>query len=115
MTLDDLEAELRRWTFLPGYDFELKRLEPASIDGISLPWLKDSAVLLVHSRVPNSHNPTETIKVSSTSPVPFLVLEGRMTVGDWLRQVVHARMWHEADEWLKRDGEMIYNPHAKDR
>lgn len=115
MTLDELEAEIERWTFLPGYDFELKRLQAATIDGMRLSWLRDAAVLMIHSRVPNSYNPAETVKVSATVPVPTMVLEGRMPVDQWLRQAVHARMTHEADEWLKRDGVAVFDPHANGR
>lgn len=115
MTLDDLEAELARWTFLPGYSFRLRRNRPAVVDGIRL-FDYETAVFEIHSRVPNTYDPTETVDVVAAYPVPLELLARQPdSFRSWLQTTVHHRMCHEADEWLKRDGEMIFDPHQKDR
>ena len=115
MTLDEIEAELSRWTFMPGYRFVLRRNTPAVIDGIRL-FDHDAGILEIHSRVPDSHNPDRQIDVVATYPMPMnLFMHGPEQFTRWLRHAVQHRMSHEADEWLKRDGEMVFDPHANGR
>ncbi len=121
MTIDEMEAELARWTFMPGYRFELVRNRPARVlDADGRPWSlfaddREYVVLRIRSRVPNTYNPDEIIEVQANSPVPVeMIQRGHLTFGEWLRHVVHERMIHEADEWLKRDGVMVYDPHARE-
>jgi hypothetical protein len=115
VNLDEIEAELARWSFMPGWSFRLMVLEPMIVGGIRLR-AHTPAILKIVATVPNSYRPDETIKVESNAPVPVELFERHPEAfPGWLRQMVHARMCHEADEWLKRDGVMTYDPHAKER
>jgi hypothetical protein len=114
VNLDEIEAELGRWSFMPGWTFRLIVLEPAAIDGARLfdRWV---AILKITATVPNSYHPDETIKVESSAPVPVeMFARCPDAFPEWLRHIVHDRMSHEADEWLKRDGVMVHDPHAKE-
>jgi hypothetical protein len=116
LTYDMLRDELAHWTFLPGWRFGLRVLEPATFGGY-LRIIDDepAAALVIHSRVPDTHNPDEPIDIQACYPMPPLEHwqhGGLERFRLWLRDMVHDRMRHEADEWLKRDGVMVYDPHA---
>jgi len=115
VNLAEIEAELARWSFMPGWTFRLMVLEPAVVGGMRL-FDRTAAVLRITATVPNSYNPEQTIRVESNAPIPVELFERHPEAfPGWLRQIVHDRMCHEADEWLKRDGVMTYDPHAKKR
>jgi hypothetical protein len=115
MTISEIEAELAHWTFMPGWTFRLDVLEPATIDGFRL-HAHGPAILRITAVVPNSYRPGEMIQVESSAPVPVEMFEQHPgSFVPWLQSIVHDRMCHEADEWLKRDGVMAHDPHAKER
>jgi hypothetical protein len=104
---------------MPDYWLTLRILEPAAIDGYSL-FNEAALMLVIHSRVPNTYDPRgEKVDVSATYPLPPLHLfdgpHGMQAFREFLRRSVHHRMAHEADEWLKRDGVMVWDPHANDQ
>jgi hypothetical protein len=116
ITYQDLRAEVGHWTFLPGYTLDVVINEPAVIGDFRL-FDMDAAFLVIRSMVPNTHAPADTIAIEARYPIPpieYFARTGdwRAAFGEWLRWAIHARMTHEADEWLKRDGAMVFNPHA---
>jgi hypothetical protein len=113
MTLDEMRAELDHWTFMPGWRFELIVDHPARMGDIQL-FFHPHAVLRIHSRVPNTYPPHDLIATTATYPVPVEPIErGLISFATFLREVVHDRLVHEGDEWLKRDGVMVFDPHRR--
>lgn len=111
MNLDEMRDELERWTFMPGWRFELVVNYPAKVGDVRL-FFGPSAELRIHSRVPNTYPPHDVINVVATYPVPVEAIErGMITFANFLRDMVHDRLVHEGDEWLKRDGVVVFNPH----
>lgn len=112
----ELKAELARWTFMPNYRLEMQILTPAVVGGMRM-HEHDAAVLIIHSKVLNSRQPDETIDVQAHYPVPPLEFFSRHSgyFTEWLRYTVHDRVRHEVDEWLKRDGVMVFDPHAANK
>lgn len=70
---------------------------------------------ITSSPVYNSYNPgsLEQARVEMRNPVPpgFALWPFNKQVY-WFRDCVRALELHEMDEWLKIDGEMIYDPHS---
>jgi hypothetical protein len=106
MLIEEARARLARWTFMPHWEFEL--------DAVDLFWAGQDtpAILRIRSYVPNTYNPAEMVSVTASYPLPPLRQFDGRAFDAFLRRSVHHRMCHEADEWLRRDGDMIWNPHA---
>ena len=115
MTLDEMRAELDHWTFMPGWRFELveEQLDVAHPCRV----IHDQhAVLRIRSLMPNTYPPHELIDTAATYPVPVEAIErGHITFANYLREMVHDRLVHEGDEWLKRDGVAVFDPHREER
>lgn len=81
---------------MPGWRFSLDAQHP-------------NYVLDVLARVQDTYNPTQTVSIIHrqmfTAPMYL----------DQFQRFIHKCMTiairHEADEWLRRDGVIIYNPH----
>lgn len=104
-----LQAEFARWAFTPP-GIELKLHTRA--DG-ALPYAYEAAaVLRILIRTRNTYrpeDPTEDVVTHATQiPLPM----PREYWPHFLRQSIHAAVCHEADEWLRRDGIMLFDPHA---
>lgn len=104
---DALRREFARWTFqMPGVRWHLD-------DGMCGPLLR----IYVETR--NSYRPDEPTTVMSVHAVPaampHMMAMDPTHFGRWLRSCVHATLIHEADEWLRCDGEMVFDPHAREK
>lgn len=116
MNAEQIRRELARYSFLPGWRFEL--LEPDPLPGAMghLDAVGYGGAVRIHSRVPNSYPPHDMIGVVATHPLPpWRMLEDPEAFAKWLRIVVHDRMTHEADEWLRRAGELLFDPHRGEK
>lgn len=116
MTLDEMRAELDRWTCLPGWRFELIVNHPARVGGVQL-FSRPHAVLRVHSRVPNTDPPHGPLEVVATYPVPLeAIWRGQISFANYLRGVVLHQLVEQCDEWwLMRDGVMVFDSHRGER
>lgn len=105
--------EFERWTFrMPGYRWELRPPMVGGFDTFGLGTL----VIFVETR--NSYRPDEPTTVVSTHPVPAtapeMIARCPAAFHEWLRRCVHATVTHEADEWLRQDGVMVFDPHRSE-
>ena len=99
MNLAQLRAELARFTYKPNVQLR--------IDGTGEGW----AVLRIIVNTKNTYRPTEGIEVIHSTPLPSIIANPDH-FADFLRHCIKAFETHEADEWLRRDGDMLFDPHA---
>lgn len=96
-----VERELSRWSFMPGWQFELALAAP--------PW--PALAVLVHATFPDVRNPAETVTITQRNIIqPYIADDPYMFAG-FLRSIVQTMLLHEADEWLRRDGVAPFDPH----
>lgn len=100
------ERLLGRVTYRPGMRLEVHQD------------VMHGALTLVTTRmVENTYQPGQMIRVNTMDPIPgFLVAHDGMEdhFYRWLRETIHRIEMHEADEFLRIDGVMRWNPHAND-
>jgi hypothetical protein len=70
------------------------------------------ASLLLVFHVEDTYRPGTWGDVGHSYVIPWLMTPDRDEFAAWLRSCVHKAECHEADECLKRNGEMIFDPHA---
>lgn len=99
VTLDALQAVLRRWEYQPGWTFVAYQ-HPVNRD----PWIRISAT------VRDSRNPSSTTDLCVRSPLP--PFDVPMAFVRWLNWRLKQIAVHEVDEWGRLDGEVIFDPHA---
>lgn len=58
----------------------------------------------------DEHNPNKKITVQHVASLILPI--GRDFLPEWFRRQVHAALMHEADEWIRVDGWMRFNPHG---
>ena len=65
--------------------------------------------------VPNTYDPGNLtpIKVIHTSVLPSLGYFPEKKAPKYIRKLVHNAEIHEADEWLRFNGVMLFNPHKE--
>lgn len=95
-----LEEELKNWTFLPRSEF---RVYPE----LRYPDL----VVCLQVVVEDTHNRGMMSPAIHTMPVHYGMTKEAFP--DFMRRLVHQFMVHEADEWLARKGQVLFDPHAK--
>ena len=74
---------------------------------------KPLPLLKITMSVPDSNLPHDIIQVESS----HLFLYSEMTEDQfyfYLREFMFHMLRHEADEWLRRDGELLFDPHKGD-
>lgn len=125
--MDWLEKELKRYTYRPGWSFHIRRpFNNYDIfgDGKSFTFYGSGPVLVMQAYVTNSYPPHEKIKVTATRPVPYLFddkapvlteAEREREFAHWFAEAVLEIERHEMQEWLRRDGELVDDPHKNDR
>ena len=97
--------ELKRWTFAPNFKVEAER------DGRwGVPDQYGTRVV-VKMRVPDVRPPHTEVVVEGVRALSFM--ESRAAFPHWLRSFIRDLVVHEADEWLKRDGVAVFDPHAR--
>lgn len=100
-TPDELLAELAHWTFhMPGWTMTARIESPCG--DVSL-----------HFRVNtmDTYHPERKAQVGHVRFIPVPIPRGYLP--HRLRDVVHSVIQHEADEWLKHDGAIVFNPHER--
>lgn len=111
-TIDEIQEELKHWSFMPGWRFELIINPPAVVTprgGTPIALRdRDMVTLRVHSEVPDATAPDQTTTTVAAYPVPLDRFRF-ITFDEWLRQVVHNQVINWADEWLRRDGLPAYD------
>lgn len=107
-----LRGELERYTYKPNFTLEMVHIATDR-------WY--DAYLCGTFRAPDSrHTPLDapdnwpTIALNFTVAVPVPLGDDRDSemFAVWLRSVLRRVEEHESDEWLRRDGELINDPHS---
>lgn len=94
------EQQLARFTYKRGWTFRIEQ-------GWGYP------VIVAIMEVEDTYHPGVMVKVSGPSR-PLLNIDRREEVfAHVVQQLVRDMEIHEADEWLKRDGEIYDNPHTR--
>ena len=60
----------------------------------------------------DTYNPGRHIRIVHSTYLPAGVCNDEKWALAFIRQCVHNMEAHEADEWLKLDGQVVNNPHA---
>lgn len=98
-----VQAELARWTYRPGWTFELKPEPVGRVYG---------AVLIIRYEAPDSRTPGVVTTIQSRTLVDPILLQDMIFFGKWLQHEIFNVERHESREWLRRDGHLYDDPHA---
>lgn len=76
----------------------------------------DGHKVVIVRPVEDTYNPGKMVKVAFTRHLPpWIFFNGQLELVDrFMRAVFHDMETHEADEWFRRDGVMLFDPHAHD-
>jgi hypothetical protein len=76
----------------------------------------DNPTLHVVMHVPNTYDPDnpEMVTVTHRFALPWRVLPDKDAIGI-IRSHIRTAEAHEADEWIRVAGEMLFNPHTVGR
>jgi hypothetical protein len=94
----DINAELERLSYMPGWSFK-------AYDHPD----EGQMIRIVGERVLDSYNPGETLDIGVNSFLP--PLSDEWDLRRWLKYRLKRIATHEVLEWLKLDGEPIWDPH----
>jgi len=103
---DAWDVFLKRFTYKPGWEFVYEY----QID-------YNEHHILVSMRVEDSYHPGNIIPVSIRRRIPK-GLDPRDQEDyciHWLQSMLQDLELHELDEWFKKDGELVHNPHSLDK
>lgn len=98
LTTPEIQAHLWRLAYKPGWTFE-------AYDGR---WEGQHIVIRTH--VPDTYNEGQTVVLDVHSMLP--PMRDTQALEEWLAWRLGRLEQHEMREFLKRDGEVIYDPHA---
>ena len=106
LTIDDLlwaEEQLKRFTYKRGWEWRL-------IDPVTQ---YDDAGIHIQFHTENSYRPDKLILIKSRDRLPtqILVKRDEDKFARYLLDVLLRVERHEAQEWLKRDGVVLFDPH----
>lgn len=113
-----IEDWLKNFTYKPGFVFEYfppHRLR--DIDG-SFVSMHPGVVKIWTPHWEDSRMPGRTSQGVFTFQINWYLFSGgngEEHFKRWLRQQVHYVELHEADEWLRYNGELEWDPHASNR
>lgn len=98
LTYEEMKTELSKYTFFDGWRFTLWNRE------------REGVLLYIEAEVINSYKPDEMTKLRICTWVPPMITKAEFT--RWLFWRLKQAVIHEAMEWFKRDGQVVYDPHA---
>lgn len=104
LDIDSVKTFLEGVTYKKGWEFEVY---DNPFDGI---------YIQIRTEVPNAYyveggDSPKTVPLRINSPVPTVALESYRHLGDWLLWRIIRVETHEAMEFFKVDGYMLYDPH----
>ena len=104
MNVEQLRAELARWTYRPGWKFEIQAGMTCGLDQMF--------ILHVTYEAADSRAPWKTTLIKSSHPGFAEEIE-MMGFAAWLQRIMFKVERHESREWLWRDGEIFDDPHKE--
>lgn len=105
-----LQRELARYTYRPGWTLTIAQTGPPytlSTYGLT------TYALRAQFTAPDTYQPERTIQLSAIRQVDPMLMRDSETFARWLQHVLMDMECHESREWLRRDGVIYDNPHAK--
>lgn len=104
LDIDSVRSFLRSVTYKDGWEFEV----------YGNPF--DGMYIQIRATVPNAYyikggESPETVQLRINSPIPTVALESHRHLGDWILWRIIRVETHEAMEFFKVGGYMIYDPH----
>ena len=112
VTYEWLVGELARWRFMPGWEFTVRR--PFAAGG-GFPMYGHVAEIVITATVRDARRPDDPSPIRITSRVLVPDYFTRDYFPTFWHDAVTAAALHEADEWLQRDGVVMFDPHTRDR
>lgn len=105
-----LNTQLARHTYKPGWQFAIR-----AFDGISI--IERTYSIAIRFKALDSRNPDNRVaEVAANTSIPSWLVEDRNEEAFtrvWEDAISRAEM-HEVDEWRRRDGLVISDPHRND-
>lgn len=99
LSTQDIQAHLKRITYKPGWTI-------TAYDGR---W--EGQHVVVRTEVEDTYNPGTTTTLDVHSMLP--PMRDTQTLEEWVAWRLQRLECHEMREFLKRDGQPIYDPHAE--
>jgi hypothetical protein len=108
--LEWLRQQLSRYSYRPTWTFEVEYMPDP------LAWV-DRYSILTRFKVMNSYPPHQEIEIKSLEPVPSFVIEHHDAEAfkRWFPVMIWYVEQHESKEWLRRDGELVDDPHKQEK
>lgn len=103
LTIDEATQHVQRLSYMPGWSFRLT-YDPDTLD------IRLHVTALVDDST--THEPRK-IKVGSVHWGSQMILESTDVLERWVSRGLQSMLAHEHDEWFKRDGKPINNPHHR--
>lgn len=101
-----LQQQLARYTYKPGWTLEIRND------------VQRGPMLRIGYTAPDSRGTDIPVPVSGRFPIPPAFVEmpseiGEQEFGAWLGYVLMEAERHESQEWLRRDGTILNDPHTR--
>jgi hypothetical protein len=97
LSAEQVQAEVARFSYRPGWTLS------TFVDPF------EGVVFRVVADVPNGYRPDESVQLRINSRMPPMQTADQLA--HWILWRICQIELHEAREWLRRDGEMLYDPH----
>lgn len=103
-----VHEQLKRYVYKPTFTVEVRPV-PVPV-GAYAPVTVHMQMMVLDARGSERVMPT-----SMTLAVPHLIVDSRDAdqLGIWLRHCIQRMEDHEIDEWFRRDGEIVDDPHRR--
>ena len=105
LTIEQARAELARYAYKPSWTFRL-------VPGRGYGGLYGDLTLIIEFDAPDATGASSTpVRLHSVSPIPYELTA--VLLGAVLRHAVAAAEHHETDEWFRRGGVLVTDPHPR--
>jgi hypothetical protein len=88
----------------------------AWIDRSDIPMGLEKVYLVIEMKVPDSRGSGREKPIGGKYPVPYglMIEHNEEQMVRWIKMMIRSAEFHEIDEWLRLDGELIDDPHKKE-
>lgn len=119
-----LQDEVAKMSYKPGWTLEV--VEPLSYLDALERYARGGflgsfgSVLVVRFEARDSVHPERTTPIAigaqDVIPAYFAEMRDAEAFRDWVHSILHDKIErHETDEWFRYNGELVNDPHAKDK
>jgi hypothetical protein len=105
MNIKELQIELGRWDYKPGWHLEI-------VSDPNLPeWSR--CTLIVRLDADDAREPGRKARIQSRHDLPGHLIDTSEEFARFLQEILLEAERHEMREWLRRDGEIFDDPHKE--